>query len=281
MLESKLYKCLFYMTVVLAASHFFTKSSAISENRPAGVEYNLHLCAEYPPEKLYVRLPAGYEFGFEQSYITHLTPRVPDTTGLPRDRSVPTGCRLNPVSLNGIHLRWPAGALQTEHNENIKEGWKVRDFFIRGRVGENNDHKKYGLQRKYIQFYEQYSEIAASIRALNESISEDLDALFSRNPIHNTEVRDGITYVIAKPGSYEEIQGARYVTRCTGALVPGGAKRCRVNYLLGCNLFVHYQFFTDVVDIEDSINLDREIRNFLRDRVIDAETLASTIDCVK
>ncbi|MEL6196555.1 MAG: hypothetical protein AAFT19_01785 [Pseudomonadota bacterium] len=233
---------------------------------PAGAQdlsYDTESCRTDPGERLFVRLAAGYEFAFPVDVPTQLTSPVPDETGLPRDLTEPEGCPDNPVMMNGLHLRWDASLGDPEIGP-LEEGWQVGDFFIRARIGELPNDLLRNPQMRTERGFRQLAVESVNPRAEVREINDDLLAVRITPKDEDRSWRDGLGYLAARSGAYEEPSGKRYVARCTGAIWPGGRQMCKVSYGLSCDLLVVYKFWTDDVPVKHALNLDRQIRAMLR-----------------
>lgn len=256
---------LFALLSSLTISILLSQNHAIADAHRALRVFDVHLCADALPERLHVRLPAGYEFGFEPHSIENLSPSVPYTTGLPRDTSAPKGCRSNPVSMNGLHLYWTA-TMSSSQAPGLKPRWRVHNLIIRAQKNEGVEHARFGSQIRRLEEFGKLGILRKQLNADVRMISERLEAIFLPNTIDELGERDGIICLAATPGSYEEFSNKQYIARCSGALRRGGGKNCRANYLLSCNLNVHCQFLTGIVKEKEAILLDAEMRSFLRKR---------------
>lgn len=227
------------------------------------LSYDTESCRTDPGERLFVRLAAGYEFAFPVDVPTRLASPVPDETGLPRDETEPEGCPDNPATMNGLGLSWDASLGDPEIGP-LEEGWYVFDFFIRARIGELPDSPRSNPQMRTERGFRRLAVEGVNPRAEVREINDDLLAVRITPEDEDRSWRDGLGYLAAQPGAYEEPGGRRYVAWCSGAIWPGGRQFCKVSYGLSCDLLVVYKFRTDGVPAKHALNLDRQIRAMLR-----------------
>lgn len=219
------------------------------------INYDTESCATETGERVFVLLSNGQAFGIPALDLVRLEgdPKWPDEVYA--DPSQPVGCPLHPIAAPDISIAFrPTDSVWNDSNG--------RPLVVRLIYGGNS----YRIQRINLRSFERACvpvEPGGPTRRPLIDVSPIFQDCRMIRP-DNPNAGSWGSYLAARPGTYPEYDGRRFIVHCWATLTERpGPRACETDYVIKGDVAVYYKFWDNITPPEKMIGLDQEVRAFI------------------